>query len=280
MGTEQTSKQLLDDLLIFGKQKTIFWIETMNLIKARQESYNAIKDITLQLSKYSISEELQSVMIAIERLTRSFTQTPVSLSTPHLYISCLATEFATTMQIPQKWKDSFEKVPTIQCISISNHGGVLTRISTQDIVTSTAFSPDGAHIVSSSSDNTVYIWDAITGEELKQMYGHTGWVRSVAFSSDGTHIVSGSDDNTVRIWDPVTGEVIKQMHGHTDDVNSVAFSSDGTHIVSGSCDKTVRIWDAVTGEELKQIDGHTNSVESVAFSSDGAHIVSGSYDNT
>ena len=36
-----------------------------------------------------------------------------------------------------------------------------------DFVESVAYSPDGKHIVSGSRDNTVKIWDAQSGEEVR-----------------------------------------------------------------------------------------------------------------
>ncbi|KIM75213.1 hypothetical protein PILCRDRAFT_13773 [Piloderma croceum F 1598] len=146
--------------------------------------------------------------------------------------------------------------------------------------TSVAFSRDGTHIISGSSDNSVRVWDALTGAELKILNGHTGTVWSVAFSSDSTHIVFGSEDNSVQVWDALMGTELKMLNGHTGTVRSVAFSRDGTRIVSGSSDNSVRVWDASTGAELKMLNGHTGTVWSVAFSSDGTHIVSGSEDNS
>jgi WD40 repeat protein len=35
-----------------------------------------------------------------------------------------------------------------------------------DWVNSVAFSPDGTQIISGSDDNTVWLWDATTGEQL------------------------------------------------------------------------------------------------------------------
>ena len=70
-------------------------------------------------------------------------------------------------------------------------------------VWSVAFSSDSIYIVSGSSDNSVRVWDALSGVELKVFTGHTVHVLSVAFSSDSTHIVSGSLDRCVRVWDLV-----------------------------------------------------------------------------
>jgi WD40 repeat protein len=94
-------------------------------------------------------------------------------------------------------------------------------------VWSVAFSPDGTQVVSGSGDNTVRLWDAVTGSALQTLEGHTDWVTSVAFSPDGKQVVSGSDDDTVRLWDAATGSALQTLEGHTGTVMSVAFSPDG-----------------------------------------------------
>ncbi|KAH8598455.1 putative WD-repeat protein [Bisporella sp. PMI_857] len=147
-------------------------------------------------------------------------------------------------------------------------------------VSSVAFSPDGKQVVSGSEDQTVRLWDAVTGAALQTLEGHSSSVNSVDFSPDCKQVVSGSDDQTVRLWDAVTGATLQTLEGHLRWVSSVAISPDGKQIVSGSNDQTVRLWDAVTGAALQTLEGHSDRISSVAFSPDGKKVVSGSHDRT
>ena len=101
---------------------------------------------------------------------------------------------------------------------------------------SVAYSPDGRHIISGSSDMTIRIWDAETGVAVgSPLQGHTGFVWSVTYSPGGRHIISGSSDKTIRIWDADTGaEVGRPLEGDSVGVMSVAYSPDVQHTAPGS----------------------------------------------
>ncbi|KAJ7723044.1 hypothetical protein B0H16DRAFT_1895922 [Mycena metata] len=275
---EEEVQQLSASLLGFYRLKVLFWMETMNLLKLDcQFATNLARIWVLQVPN---EKELKNYTAAVQRLWASFSRGQLKESTPHLYVSSLATDLALTSGVTlTKWRQHFLGIPSIKCKGIFLYR-MLRIIEGYSQVSSVVFSPDGAHIVFGSRDKTVRIWDAITGAEVIWMEGHSGEVTSVVFSPDGAHIVSGSHDKTVRIWDAITGAEVIWMEGHSGEVTSVAFSPDGAHIVSGSYDKTVRIWDATTGAEVTRMEGHSGEVTSVAFSPDGAHIVSSSYDRT
>ena len=114
-------------------------------------------------------------------------------------------------------------------------------------MTHSTYSPDGRHIISGSYDETIRVWDAVTGAAVGEpLQGHTDWVRSIAYSPDTGHIISASDDKTIRIWDAETGPAVgKPLTGHSGSVSSIAYSPDGSRIVSGSQDGTIKVWPAL-----------------------------------
>src|SRR5204862_76799 len=81
-----------------------------------------------------------------------------------------------------------------------------------DPVRSVAFSPDSARLASASSDRTVKIWDAGSGECLQTLEGHSDPVSSVAFSPDSARLASASADRTVKIWDVGSGECLQTLN--------------------------------------------------------------------
>ena len=146
-----------------------------------------------------------------------------------------------------------------------------------DSISSAAWSPDGAHILTGANDGTVRVWDARTGETTLELI-HQRPVNAVAWSPDGAHILTGTMDGAARVWDARTGETTLTLT-HQSSVNAVAWSPDGAHILTGTRDGTARVWDARTGETTLELT-HTDWVTAVAWSPDNARILTGSRDGT
>jgi WD40 repeat protein len=66
-----------------------------------------------------------------------------------------------------------------------------------DAVHLVVFSPDSICISFGSSNNTLQIWDMVSGAHLNMLEGHSTPVHCVAFSLDGTHVVSRFENQTV-----------------------------------------------------------------------------------
>ena len=139
-------------------------------------------------------------------------------------------------------------------------------------VTCVAFGPDGKRLALGDGENNLRIYDSASGEELRQMNGHTEALSAVVFAADGKWIVSGSADDSIKLWDAATGVEIKSLGGHTDDVTSLATNANGQRLLSGSSDRTVRLWDLTTGKELMLYKDLPAAVASVAIAPDGKRV--------
>jgi WD40 repeat protein len=61
-------------------------------------------------------------------------------------------------------------------------------MSANDVV----FSPDGTRVASASTDGTVKIWDAATGQEILTLHSYLAPLYSVAFQRDGLHLAASA----------------------------------------------------------------------------------------
>ena len=146
-----------------------------------------------------------------------------------------------------------------------------------------AYSPDGKRIATASSDRTVRVWDAGSGQAIgAPLAGHEDSVASVAFSPDGKRIVTASFDGTARLWDAETGRQTGALVADSSEgLRSAAFSPDGSRIVTAGFDNMARLWDAETGKPIgAPLAGHEGWVTSAEFSPDGQRIVTASADAT
>ena len=106
-----------------------------------------------------------------------------------------------------------------------------------------AFSPDGRLLAVPRADRRVALFDAHTGQLIRDLGGHTAEVNVVAFSPDGRRLATAGDDRTIRLWDPDTGEEMFNLRGHLGGVTRLIWSADGRRILTTSTDGTGRIWD-------------------------------------
>lgn len=142
------------------------------------------------------------------------------------------------------------------------------------------FSPDGKSIVTSSSDKTVRVWNAASGEQLLILKGHQDAVRFASFSPDSKEIASLSWDNVVKIWDSSTGELKNTFIGDQNTTCSLSYSPDGGKIAIGNGGGYIIVRDAKSGHIMSSFKGHMNHVWSVCYSHDGKQLVSSSSDGS
>ena len=137
-----------------------------------------------------------------------------------------------------------------------------------------AYSPDGGRVVAAIVTETPIVWDALTGEKIFTLEGHTDTARALAWSDDGATIAGTSDDGTLILWDAETGEVLHTLDAYSSPFTGVSFSSDSRRVATSGSDQTICIWDVATGELLSSFGTGTGTLW-FDWSPDGANLALG-----
>lgn len=198
-------------------------------------------------------------------------------------------------------------------IVLVRSGSVLRTLQGESRACSSAlkFSPDGAHLFTTTTDGRLTEWDLATGTsrvlathrdalnalivdpqgqwlatggedgfvELFTLPGGTPGARWKAHASPiyaletrGPRLVTGAWDTLVKVW-TLDGQPQGTLEGHADAVQSLALSPDGTHLASASRDGSVRVWPFPDGGTAQVLAGHTRKVSAVAWLDEG-HLAS------
>nr|WP_218890698.1 WD40 repeat domain-containing protein [Actinomycetospora corticicola] len=136
------------------------------------------------------------------------------------------------------------------------------------LVNSCSFSPDGRHVVSSSSDHTARVWSLPDLRLVAVLGGHGDDVETAAFSPDGRRVATASRDHHARIFD-LDGRLLTVVAGHEADVLSVVWDPSGERLITSSDDGTIRTWSADDGRALGVVDMAGVETDTIAVSHDG-----------
>ena len=140
-----------------------------------------------------------------------------------------------------------------------------------------ALSRNADLLVAGSDDHNAYLWNTTTGEEIRRVSGHTGFVYGVALAGDGKHLATCGVDKSIRIHDVANGSLLRILDGHANPVTNVVFSPDSRYLFSCG-DGQPRMWETATGQLVRRFEGHTGFALSLALSADGRRLVTGGDD--
>ncbi|KAL4810318.1 WD40-repeat-containing domain protein [Aspergillus unguis] len=104
------------------------------------------------------------------------------------------------------------------------------------------FSHDARTVLTGGNDQSIYQFDANTGQLVREIEGHTGLVRSLHLDSVNQRIVSGSYDMSVKVFDAQTGELSIDFPNWTTSW-MLSVKSDYRRIVATSQDSRAVIMD-------------------------------------
>ncbi|KAH9421839.1 guanine nucleotide binding protein (G protein), beta 5 [Dermatophagoides pteronyssinus] len=168
-------------------------------------------------------------------------------------------------------------------VSFSSAANRLDQISVMNIkprrhlkghigkVLSCNWSNDNRHLVSSSQDGRVIVWDAFTGTKEHTITTPTTWVMSTAYAPSGNFIACGGLDNKVTVY-PLTyndddiSSKKRSVGTHTSYMSCCLFPGSDQQILTGSGDSTCSLWDVECATLIQSFHGHSGDVMSIDLS--------------
>jgi WD40 repeat protein len=109
-------------------------------------------------------------------------------------------------------------------------------------ILSANFSNDGKYVLTSSNYNDTYFWNAETGKNYFQLYGHNSCAHEAIFSNNGEYIATRSCDGKVILWDKNTGDFINELQTKSP-VTFFKFSPDDRYILTTYNYNMLALWD-------------------------------------
>jgi len=164
--------------------------------------------------------------------------------------------------------------------------------STPHFAPTVAFSRDSRFIATASGDNTVTVWDVMSGRELQKLTGSQGTMMAslgvyfLAFTPDN-RLVTVSD--ALRVWDVSSGrELHKQdlgtevMSGFNGTEGSMTLSPDGSQLLllnEGSAPE-INFIDLNSGREVRRVKVSGDQIEGLqlSFNAEGHLLAAGVHD--
>ena len=140
--------------------------------------------------------------------------------------------------------------------------------------------PDGVHVLSSSREGCVRLWELKTGKLVRRFIGEGGgsmW--GIRFINEGKEFLAANSDSKVYRFEVASGRVLK-TYQHPDDVYRLAVHPDGKHFVATGAGKMVILWEIETGKKVRSFDGHTGSVYTAILVEGGKRLITGASDDT
>lgn len=147
------------------------------------------------------------------------------------------------------------------------------RLHDPDGMVFTLISGDGKLII--SAGESLKVWDATTGRELRRLHSWPWGTNGISLSSDARIVAAcGVNDPLAAVWDVSTGTQLGQFRAGGQGVGGIALSPDGKYLATKGKEGLLRLWDLQTRKSLWSAQQRPIMRSVLAFSSDGSLLAS------
>lgn len=138
---------------------------------------------------------------------------------------------------------------------------------------------DGKLMALVREDKTIELWDISTGDLLRALEGHCGFIRAVAFSPAGQLLVSASDEVS-KVWSLKRDASLHPVARNLVGARRITFSPDGKVAASASYKHNTSAFKLLERETGVALPRDLCYISAMAFSLDGKLVALALHDNT
>jgi len=117
-------------------------------------------------------------------------------------------------------------------------------------ITCSDLSDNGELAVTGSGDNSIILWDAINGKQIRTFNVHYKSIRSVNFNPNNSLIISTSKDNSLKVIDVKTGQIKHAITFSKQTIYNAYFSQDGSKFITLNDRDAYTVWSTEKGKDL------------------------------
>ena len=104
-------------------------------------------------------------------------------------------------------------------------------------------------------DSTIVLWNAATGQRLRELHTLDAPIARLAFAPDGyrlaaAYVISGEHFGVV-VFDVESGKTLRNQSDFKSEMDNLQFSADGKRLWASDRRGSVRAWDAASGKQLR-----------------------------
>lgn len=142
------------------------------------------------------------------------------------------------------------------------------------VVSTVSLQPNGGLIAAAGDTHIVFLMDRETGETVRELKGHTDWVRSVQFSRDGRLLATGGNDRRLVVWDTTSWQPIFTAV-HQQAVIAVSFSHNGGLLAVAGFQNAMKVYSATNWQVVMDLACPCQDMRVVTFSPDDRLLAAG-----